>query len=424
MEQYVNKNQKQLRMGITTGTCAAAAAKAAASRLLLGVCQEHIRIHTPKGITVEVLVELLEAGSQKVSCAVIKDSGDDPDVTNRAQIVVSVERVEAGRRASDDMRRRVGDVEEAEEETEAAGTDGETGMRAAALPETVFHSVEYPWLYLDGGTGVGRVTKAGLEQQIGQAAINTVPRQMIFEAVGEICALAESKEPLLITVSVPKGEELAERTFNPRLGIVGGISILGTSGILEPMSERAIVDTIEAEIRQLSALGEKNICVTPGNYGQSYASEYLKLDLSRSVKCSNYIGETIDLTVSYGMKNFLLVGNVGKLVKLAAGIMNTHSKVADGRCEIFAVHTVLCGGDAKMAEKIMGCINTEEMLGLLEGWGLKDTVMESICKKIGENLQRRGGRTLACSAVLFSEKYGYLGQTLQAAEMLAEFGRL
>lgn len=387
MERYVSKNQKQLRMGITTGTCAAAAAKAAAMRLLLGVSRACITIHTPKGITVEVPAEILEETPFCVSCGVIKDSGDDPDVTNRAQIVVSAE--------------RLGDKKPA---------------------DSAFCSEEYPGLYLEGGVGVGRVTKAGLEQEIGQAAINTIPRRMIFEAVGEICTLAEAKEPLLITVSVPQGEKLAERTFNPRLGIVGGISILGTSGILEPMSEKAIVDTIETEIRQLSALGEQKLCVTPGNYGQSYASEYLKLDLSHSVKCSNYIGETLDLAVSYGMKDFLLVGNVGKLVKLAAGIMNTHSRVADARCEIFAVHTVLCGGGASMAEKLMGCINTEEMLRLLTEWGLKDAVMESICKKIGENLQRRGGRTISCSAVLFSETYGYLGQTPGAEEMLARFG--
>jgi len=402
MEMYVNKNQKQLRLGITTGTCCSAAAKAAASLLLLGVPQKSVIIHTPKGISVEVAVETLEESAQKVSCMVIKDSGDDPDVTNRAQIVASVERLEAG------WQKVYGHL---------------PGVKSAAQEAGgIFHSEEYPHLYLDGGIGVGRVTRAGMEQRIGQAAINVVPRRMIFEAVGEICTLADCGEELLITVSVPKGEELAERTFNPRLGIVGGISILGTSGILEPMSEKAIVDTIEMEIRQLAALGEKNLCVTPGNYGQGYVSQYLKPDLAHSVKCSNYIGETLDLAVSYGMKNFLLVGNVGKLVKLAAGIMNTHSRVADGRCEIFAVHTVLCGGDARMAEEIMACINTEEMLRLLSQWGLKDAVMESICKKAGENLQRRGGSAIRCGAMMFSEKFGYLGQTPGTGEVLAEFG--
>lgn len=405
MERYVNKNQKQLRMGITTGTCSAAAAKAAASRLLLGAAQSSIRIHTPKGITAEVQAELTEENADRVTCMVIKDSGDDPDVTNGAQISVSVERLH---------RRKEG---------AAPKPDEAEGVRAEAdvLGPFAFQSADFPWLFLDGGAGVGRITRAGLEQEIGQAAINTVPRQMIFEAVGEICGLAECTEPLLIIVSVFEGEKLAERTFNPRLGIEGGISILGTSGILEPMSEKAIVDTIEAEIRQLSVLGEKNLCVTPGNYGQSYASNYLHLDLERSVKSSNYIGETLDLAVSYGMENFLLVGNVGKLVKLAAGIMNTHSKVADGRCEIFAVHAVLCGGDRSLAQKLMACINTEEMLTLLAAHGLKDAVMESILGKIGENLQRRGGKSMCCGAVLFSEKYGYLGQTPRADAVLEHF---
>lgn len=408
MERYVNKNQKQLRMGITTGTCAAAAAKAAAAKLLLGVKQDSVRIDTPKKIPVEVSVELAEESANQVSCAVIKDSGDDPDVTNRAKIVVSVEKPEGEKRS----------------EAIGAKKVPENGRlpENSAIPEKAFQSADFPWLYLDGGVGVGRVTRKGLEQGIGQAAINTVPRQMIFAAVGEICELAEYRDVLLITVSVPEGEALAERTFNPRLGIVDGISILGTSGILEPMSEKAIVDTIEAQIRQLSALGVTNLCVTPGNYGQEYASKYLHLDLKRSVKSSNYIGETLDLAVSYGMKNFLLVGNVGKLVKLAAGIMNTHSKVADGRCEIFAVHTVLCGGGRQMAEEIMACINTEEMLTLLDRWKLKDAVLESICKKIGENLQRRGGRNIRCGAALFSEKYGYLGQTPGTDALLREFG--
>ena len=266
--------------------------------------------------------------------------------------------------------------------------------------------------------GVGRVSKAGLEQEVGQAAINVVPRKMIFQAVGEVCAEIGYEEPLSILVSIPEGETLAKRTFNPRLGITGGLSVLGTSGILEPMSERAIVDTIETEIRQLSGIGVKRLVVTPGNYGQSYVSEYLHLDLEQSVKCSNYIGETIDLAISYGIERFLLVGNIGKLVKLAAGIMNTHSKVADGRCEIFAVHTVLSGGTKEMAQMLMECINTDEMLSYLEQWNLKEQVMESICTKIAEHMAHRIGGKMQFGVLLFSEKFGYLGSTPEAETML------
>lgn len=387
MKEYITKNQKQLKCGITTGTCAAAAAKAAAERLLLGIDERAVFIHTPKGMTVEVAVSCVEISEKRAEYRVQKDSGDDPDVTDQAWIHVRVEK---------------------------AG-DGQRPMKEA------FRNERYPNLYLEGGCGVGRVTKEGLEQRIGQPAINAVPRSMIFQAAGEVCELAEYEERLLITVSVPEGEKLAEHTFNPRLGITGGISILGTSGILEPMSEKAIVDTIETQIRQMQALGEERLLVTPGNYGQGYAGEYLGLDLEKSIKCSNYIGDTLDLAISYQMKYFLLVGNIGKLVKLAAGIMNTHSKTADARCEIFAVHTVLCGGSQKMAEQIMTCINTDEILSCLEEWGLRENVMQSICGKIEEHIAHRVGDSMQFGVILFSEKFGYLGQTKGAKEMIKWF---
>lgn len=387
MKEYITKNQKQLKCGITTGTCAAAAAKAAAEGLLLGIDEKAVFIHTPRGVTVRIAVFCMEISEKKAEYMVQKDSGDDPDVTNHAKILVSVEKIGNGQE----------------------------------LTEEMFRDERYPNLYLDGGIGVGRVTREGLEQRIGQAALNVVPRSMIFQAAGEVCELAEYKERLLITVSVPKGAELAERTFNPRLGIAGGISILGTSGILEPMSEKAIVDTIETQIRQLQALGEERLLVTPGNYGQEYAGKHLGLDLEKSIKCSNYIGDTLDLAVSYQMKYFLLVGNIGKLVKLAAGIMNTHSKTADARCEIFAVHTVLCGGSRKMAEQIMTCINTDEILSNLEEWGLREAVMQSICGKIKEHITHRIGKNMQFGVILFSEKFGYLGQTEGAEEIIKWF---
>lgn len=387
MEQYVIKNQKQLRCGITTGTCAAAAAEAAAALLLLGVCRENVVVHTPKGMAVTVPVFLSQQSEEKAEFMVIKDSGDDPDVTNHAKVYAAVEILKEDRE----------------------------------LPDTVFQDENNKYLYLDGGEGIGRVTRQGLEQKTGQAAINQVPRAMIFQAADEICKLAEYKGRLLITVRIPEGKELALRTFNPRLGIEGGISVLGTTGILEPMSEKAIVDTIEAEIRQLAAQGVKELLATPGNYGQGYVSDYLHMELSDSIKCSNYIGETIDLAISYGMEAMLLVGNIGKLVKLAAGIMNTHSKVADGRCEILAVHTVLCGGSREMAQKIMGCINTEEILSLLIQWNLKEAVMQSICAKIQEHAEGRTGGRLQTGIMLFSEHYGFLGHTKGTEDILKRF---
>ncbi|MCI6240838.1 MAG: cobalt-precorrin-5B (C(1))-methyltransferase CbiD [Clostridium sp.] len=394
MEEYVIKNQKRLRLGITTGTCSAAAAQAAAMQLLLGVESHAVTLRTPKGMTVSVPVYLLESDSRKASYKVVKDSGDDPDVTNGTDVCVTVEFVE----------QRVCEQKDGSQDRSCA-----------------FTSESFPYLTLDGGIGIGRVTKEGLEQAFGQAAINRVPRQMIFAAVADVCEKANVCEPLHITVWMPEGETLAKRTFNPKLGIEGGLSILGTSGILEPMSEQAIVATIETEIRQLHAVGEEKVLVTPGNYGQAYASEYLGLDLAKSVKSSNYIGDTIDLAISYGMKDFLLVGNIGKLVKLAAGIFNTHSKVADGRGEIFAVHAAMAGAGANVVQEIYNCINTDRMLDVVEREGLREDVMQSILAAIEKHVDDRIGDVMRFGVIVFSEKYGYLGQTSDADKVLDVF---
>lgn len=394
MEEYVIKNQKKLRLGITTGTCSAAAAQAATMQLLLGVESHGVTLRTPKGMTVSVPVYLLESDSRKASYKVVKDSGDDPDVTNGTDVCVTVEFV----------KQRVCEQKDGSQDRSCA-----------------FTSESFPYLTLDGGIGIGRVTKEGLEQAVGQAAINRVPRQMIFAAVADVCEKANVCEPLHITVWMPEGETLAKRTFNPKLGIEGGLSILGTSGILEPMSEQAIVATIETEIRQLHAVGEEKVLVTPGNYGQAYASEYLGLDLAKSVKSSNYIGDTIDLAISYGMKDFLLVGNIGKLVKLAAGIFNTHSKVADGRGEIFAVHAAMAGAGANVVQEIYNCINTDRMLDVVEREGLREDVMQSILAAIEKHVDGRIGDAMRFGVIVFSEKYGYLGQTADTAAVLDVF---
>lgn len=384
---YRTVNQKKLRCGVTTGTCAAAAAGAAAAMLLEGISTEAVAVRTPKGITVQVPVQCAGGAENFSEYFVVKDSGDDPDVTNGARIYARAERLPEG--------------------TEA--------------PAAAFWDERYPGLYLDGGLGIGRVTKGGLEQAVGQAAINRVPREMIFGQVSEAVKGSDAPVRLLITVSVPEGERLAEKTFNPLLGIEGGISILGTSGILEPMSEKAIVDTIETQIKQKEKLGEKRLLVTPGNYGQGYVEQYLGFPVGESVKCSNYVGETIDLAAACGMEELLLVGNIGKLVKLAAGIMNTHSRTADGRAEIMAMHTVLCGGSREQMEELINCITTEQMLQLLDGWGLRQSVVDSVCSRIGGHVRRRAGERLRVGVMLFSEKFGFLGQTEGTEEVLKGF---
>ncbi len=374
MDIYINKNQKKMRCGFTTGTCCTLAAKAAAKQLLLGVRVEEETVMTPKGIPVTVEVVTDVVSEQEVIGKVYKDSGDDPDVTNGMEVLVSVSLAK----------------------TEKA---------------YCFYNEEFPNIFLTGGIGVGRITKVGLEQNIGFPAINIVPRRMIMEQVSEIMKLADCKEEVWVTVILPEGKRLAKRTFNPQLGIEGGISVLGTSGIVEPMSEKALVATIETEIKQKQAEGVKNIILTPGNYGQSYVMEQLGLSLKNNVKCSNYVGEAIDLCISYGMENILLVGNIGKFVKLAAGIMNTHSKVADGRMELLALHTYLCGGTREMVDEILAMVNTEGVVERLIQWQLLEPVMESICGKINQHIKRRTAGQANIGVCVFSENHQLLGET-------------
>ena len=573
MNEFVFKNQKKLRCGLTTGTCAAACAQAAMLRLLTGQVRSEVTVRLPesrKRVQVDVAAAKLHAeiadnranrgtqqnsdgrsplqrvGSaesdsrsfdQRVTLAVYptadggfatrKDAGDDPDVTNGTEIRAYIQ---------------VCDV--------------------VVVPEGAFMSTDGR-LYLTGGVGVGRVTKPGLEQAVGQSAINRVPRQMIFDAVQQVLDAFEDDEKrrtegctpslemenklkhvdgkpdaeyirskwlnegneksersekpcYLITISVPAGAELAQRTFNPMLGIEGGISILGTTGIVEPMSEAAIVATIETSIRQVLAMedaavsktetlrkeevsadqkaetlirqvlamedaavsetqtlrkeevsadqktetseertaadeavgqlqspaahGEqkeltgsgrkddgdigrsaRRILAVPGNYGQRYVEQQLGLRGVPVVEVSNYIGEAIDLAVSYGATDFLLVGNVGKLVKLAAGIMNTHSRVADGRWEIFAAHLALCGGTRAQVAAMREATTTEEMLTRLEEMGLRVPVMASIMGEIEAHMAHRIRGQMNFGVIVYSERFGRVGETAGAERLLEGF---
>ena len=227
---------------------------------------------------------------------------------------------------------------------------------------------------------------------------------------------------LAVTVSAPGGEELATRTFNPQLGIEGGISILGTSGIVEPMSERAIIETTALEIRQAAEAGGKRLILLPGNYGLDFLQgEMPELALVPRVKCSNYIGDALDLALLEGMEEVLLIGHVGKLVKLAGGIMNTHSRMADCRRELFCAHAALCGADRETCESLMRQVTTDGCLEVLERSGLCKPVIESLLREIQTVLERRSGGACRMGAVLFSNVYGLLGKTAEAEALLREW---
>ena len=368
--QVVWKNQKELRCGYTTGSCAAAAAKAAAAMLFSGEEIRQVSLMTPKGIELYLEVEKIQRENESVSCAIQKDSGDDPDVTNGIFVYAKV------------TKKR------------------EKGMT------------------LDGGIGVGRFTRKVLEQEAGEAAINKVPRQMIREAVQSQIEKYDWDGGADVLIYVPQGVEIAKKTFNPRLGIEGGISVLGTSGIVEPMSEQALTQTIFLEMKMLRENGNEYCYLVPGNYGSDFLKEALGYDGNLAVKCSNYIGESIDHAVRLGMKGILLIGHVGKLIKVAAGVMNTHSRQADCRMEVFASHAAMAGADPETVKKIMESITTAEMTELLEKEQLLGQVMDSVMKRIAFYLKHRGGESLRVEAIVFSNENGILGETSGAEELL------
>lgn len=388
-DSYIYKNQKKLRWGYTTGTCAAAASLAAAVMLLGRTRTEQVSIDTPKGIRLELEVEDISMGERRVSCGVRKDAGDDPDVTDGLVVYSSV------------------------------GIGPKDGQDTGGYYE---YKNDEICLRLTGGVGVGTVTKEGLSCEVGKAAINPVPRQMIFGQVEALCSRYGYRGTLWIEISVPGASGVAERTFNSRLGIMGGISILGTSGMVEPMSETALLETIRLEIRQKVLEGNRKMIVTPGNYGEAFLEGTLGIGLDRAVKCSNFIGSTIDMAVEEGASSILLVGHGGKLVKLAAGIMNTHSSAADGRMEILAAYGAACGADSGLVNQILEAITVDEGLRLLEtGDGLRGRVMERIMQRIEEHLKRRAAGRLEIEALVFTNERGILGATRRAAGMLAYF---
>ena len=364
-----------MRYGFTTGSCAAAAAKAAAYMLLTGKIKNCITIETPKGIPYTAEVTDIVRGESQVSCAVVKDGGDDPDVTSGSKICATVTADNRG--------------------------DGEKEL-----------------LQIDGGKGVGRVTRPGLDQPVGNAAINHVPREMIEKEVRRICALCDYNGKLQVTISVPEGEEIAQKTFNPRLGITGGISILGTSGIVEPMSSRALLDTIQVELRQKKAMGQQMIAVTPGNYGLDFMKEAFAYDLDKSVKCSNFIGNTIDMAAETGFCGMLLTGHIGKLVKVSGGIMNTHSKEGDCRMELLAAAALKSGGSKTQALEILEAVTTEEGIRLLQEGGNLQKTMQILMEKIMFYLQKRAAGRLQIECMMYANGYGLLAESSGAEAML------
>ena len=370
MDSFITKDGKKLRRGYTTGSCAAAAAKAAAIMLLENRELASIWLMTPRGFGLDLPLSEVRRNEGCVSCGIVKDSGDDPDITNGMTVYAQVKKTDK------------------------------------------------PGINIDGGEGIGRVTKPGLDQPVGNAAINSTPRRMITEELLQVCEDNGYTGGLDVIISAPKGIELAKKTFNPRLGIVGGLSILGTTGIVEPMSDEAVVETIRTELSMRAAEGKTVILFTPGNYGSSYIKDALQINPDIAVLTSNFIGDAFELATEAGFKAALLVGHIGKLVKLAGGMMNTHSRWGDCRMEVFAAHAGLHGASVQVIEQIMNSAMSDDVLSILDGAGIREQVIVSLMDKIQYHLDHKAGGSMSVGALMFSNVYGILGRTGSADEIL------
>lgn len=342
---------KRLRRGYTTGTCAAAAAKAAALLLLGGGARaarsaglslaKNVTITTPSGNDFCLALEDVQEGAEWVSCAVRKDSGDDPDVTNGVLVYAKVEKIRAPQGG----------------------------------------------VVIEGGEGIGRVTKPGLDQKVGEAAINSTPRKMIIRECQAVCNDAAYEGALLVTISIPAGTALAARTFNPKVGITGGISVLGTSGLVEPMSEKAFVDSMRIELRQIYQEGERDLLLVIGNFASEFARDRLGLSGVPKVKCSNFIGAALEGASELGFKRVLLVGHLGKIIKLGLGMVNTHSSNGDGRVETLIACALEAGAGIETLRGIAGCVSTDAAAALLKKVDLLRPSMAVLEKRVTETLR-------------------------------------
>lgn len=376
---YAVVGGKKLKQGYTTGSCAAAAAAASCQMMLTGVILPSVSFVLPSGDSATMEIYDLDVREDRAICAVIKDGGDDPDVTTGLKVFAEVSRVD-------------GSCETPEER-----------------------------VLIEGGQGVGRVTEEGLQIPVGEVAINPVPRRMIRENVIRVADSLGYNGALKVVISVPGGEEVAKKTFNSRLGIMGGISIIGTTGIVEPMSEKALIDTIKAFVDKYRVKDPDTILITPGNYGADFIREYLGIDLEKAVQISNFVGESLDYIRYRGFKRILFIGHTGKLIKTAAGVMNTHSAYADCRMEIISAMAAARGADQEKIQAILKCVTTDKAFDILKGESYFEEVKRDIVDRALFHLRARAGEGIQVETVMFTTDRTNIMMSDGAKDLIAYF---
>ena len=342
---------KTLREGFTTGSCAAACALASCLWQRDEECPERVEITVPAGK--KYAPEIFPLSPFR--CAVVKDSGDDPDVTGGSRVWAQVE------------------------------------MRPENGP-----------ILFRAGEGVGTVTKPGLKLPVGEAAINPVPRQMIAEAVRSVFG----PRGACVTVGIEGGVELAKKTFNPRLGVEGGLSVLGTTGVVRPMSEEALTDTIRLEMSVRREEGKKELGLVFGSQGEE-ALTRLGTGLA-CVQISNFVGFSLDAAAEMGFERVLLAGQPGKLVKVSGGSMQTHSRYGDGRRETLCAHLALMGAPAELLHKVMASVTLDGVIGDVEAAGYRG-VWERLCRAARDYCQARVRGEMAVDTLMLDGQGHVLG---------------
>jgi cobalt-precorrin-5B (C1)-methyltransferase len=344
---------KAYRKGYTTGSCATAAAKVAALMILRQQIIHQISIVTPSGVTLHLNVEEPLIHGNQATAAIRKDGGDDVDVTHGMLIYAQV-------KLRDDAH-----------------------------------------ITITGGTGIGKVTQKGIGLPIGHSAINKTPLQTIEAAVREILGPERGAD---VVIFAPEGEERALRTYNSRLGIMGGISILGTTGIVTPMSEESWKRTLAIELEQKRENGLDKIIFVPGNHGERFVREQLQVDTQLVVTMSNFVGYMLQEADRLAFRHVVMVGHLGKLIKVAAGIFHTHSHIADGRMETLVTHLALAGAPNELLQRVYHCLTTEAAMELIAQAGY-ESVYDAIATKIVERVQqmlRYSPQPFTCDVILFS----------------------
>lgn len=371
MDDYAYVNGKKLRKGFTTGTCATAATAAAISMILNQDIEEKVTVSTANGVEVTMDIKNPSFGELTASAAVEKDGGDDADATHGLLIYSTV----------------------------------------TLLPDS--NDIE-----IDGGEGVGRVTQKGLKCDVGMAAINPTPRGMIEKTARQLLGPNCGAK---IIISVPGGEETAKLTYNSRLGIVGGISILGTTGIVNPMSEESWKASITIELTMLYNQGYRSVVLAPGNYGENFATNVLGIPPHRIVNMSNFVGHVLKEVQRIGFTRVLMVGHMGKFVKVAGGIFSTHSKDSDARMEIIMANLALLGAPVELLEKVDQCITTDAAGTFIEEYHYEEVyqVLVDKMKFRSERLLRNRKPEVSIDVVTFGTEAGYLAST-QTLEEIAE----